>query len=86
MKSDFSYATPEFSSPPYQFRYADKMDLTLLFIGVVTALGSGIGMPLMVILFGDLLNTFVADSGTADQVWIDKFKEKHPDCFDGNGT
>ena len=68
-----------------QFRYADKVDIALLLIGVVSALASGIGMPIMVILFGDLLNTFVADTGV-DQGWIDQFKEKHPDCFDNNGT
>ena len=67
-----------------QFRYSDGFDILLLVVGSLTALASGTGMPLMIILFGDLLNTFVGEHG-ANSGRLEEFKQKHPECFD-NGT
>ncbi|XP_047308241.1 ABC transporter B family member 4-like [Impatiens glandulifera] len=40
------------------FSFADKMDLWLMIIGTIGAVGNGISMPLMTVLFGQLINSF----------------------------
>lgn len=40
------------------YRYATRMDLILLAIGTVSAIASGVIMPLMTIIFGNLQATF----------------------------
>eukprot|EP00118_Oscarella_pearsei_P018352 m.187919 g.187919 ORF g.187919 m.187919 type:complete len:679 (+) comp39371_c1_seq11:47-2083(+) len=41
------------------FRYADGMDVLLVAIGVVAAIASGMAMPGVALVFGDLLNGFI---------------------------
>ncbi|KAL3850148.1 hypothetical protein ACJIZ3_012030 [Penstemon smallii] len=45
---------------PYHklFAFADHADFALMFIGVITAVGSGLGLPLMTLLYGELANSF----------------------------
>ncbi|XP_031490563.1 ABC transporter B family member 11-like [Nymphaea colorata] len=45
------------------FSFADSLDVMLMVIGTVGALGNGMGMPLLSMLFGDLIDSF----GKADQ-------------------
>ncbi|XP_014749850.1 PREDICTED: ATP-binding cassette sub-family B member 5 isoform X2 [Sturnus vulgaris] len=41
------------------FRYADGVDVLLMIIGLVAAAANGTGMPLMIIIFGEMTNSFV---------------------------
>lgn len=40
------------------FTFADSTDCMLMLIGTITAIGSGIAMPLQTLIFGDLIDTF----------------------------
>jgi ATP-binding cassette subfamily B (MDR/TAP) protein 1 len=40
------------------FRYADATDLLLMLVGTVAALGNGASQPLMIIIFGDVIDAF----------------------------
>ncbi|XVF80460.1 hypothetical protein PTKIN_Ptkin15bG0075500 [Pterospermum kingtungense] len=40
------------------FAFADSKDVLLMTIGTISAVGSGLSMPLMTILFGNLVNSF----------------------------
>uniref|UniRef100_A0A4W4E8E6 ABC-type xenobiotic transporter n=1 Tax=Electrophorus electricus TaxID=8005 RepID=A0A4W4E8E6_ELEEL len=42
-----------------QFRYADGGDLVLMFFGTIMAMANGAVLPAMVIVFGDMTNSFV---------------------------
>lgn len=42
-----------------QFRYADGVDVLLMIVGLVAAAANGTGMPLMIIIFGEMTNSFV---------------------------
>ncbi|NXU57527.1 MDR1 protein, partial [Turnix velox] len=46
------------------FCYADWMDVLLMVIGLIAAAANGTGLPLMIIVFGDMTNSFVL-SGVA---------------------
>uniref|UniRef100_A0A8C9NL16 ATP binding cassette subfamily B member 5 n=1 Tax=Serinus canaria TaxID=9135 RepID=A0A8C9NL16_SERCA len=41
------------------FRYADEVDVLLMVVGLVAAAANGTGMPLMIIIFGEMTNSFV---------------------------
>ncbi|KAK7843585.1 abc transporter b family member 11 [Quercus suber] len=40
------------------FSFADSTDILLMILGTIGAVGNGICMPLMTVLFGDLINSF----------------------------
>ena len=40
------------------FSFADSTDVALMIVGTVGAIASGLGMPLMTILFGQMINSF----------------------------
>uniref|UniRef100_A0A672TVB7 ATP-binding cassette sub-family B member 5 n=1 Tax=Strigops habroptila TaxID=2489341 RepID=A0A672TVB7_STRHB len=42
-----------------RFRYADHVDVLLMVVGLIAAIANGTGMPLMVIVYGDMTNSFV---------------------------
>ncbi|SPO37860.1 related to multidrug resistance protein 4 [Pseudozyma flocculosa] len=44
------------------YRYADRTDYMLLAVGIVAAIGSGVPLPLIGILFGQLIDSFNASS------------------------
>ncbi|KAN0064553.1 hypothetical protein ACQY0O_002181 [Thecaphora frezii] len=44
------------------YRFADQTDYLLLVIGIVAAIGAGVPLPLIGILFGQLIDSFNADS------------------------
>uniref|UniRef100_A0A0D9YDK9 MDR-like ABC transporter n=1 Tax=Oryza glumipatula TaxID=40148 RepID=A0A0D9YDK9_9ORYZ len=44
------------------FRYADRLDVLLMVVGTVGALGNGISQPLMTVLFGNVINSFGANT------------------------
>ncbi|NXA54463.1 MDR1 protein, partial [Nothocercus julius] len=41
------------------FRYADWVDVLLMVVGLIAAVANGTGLPLMIIVFGDMTNAFV---------------------------
>ncbi|XP_053121953.1 ATP-binding cassette sub-family B member 5 isoform X2 [Hemicordylus capensis] len=44
------------------FRFADKLDIALLIVGFLTAAATGTANPLVIIIFGQMTNTFVVTS------------------------
>ncbi|KAJ0743387.1 putative ABC-type xenobiotic transporter [Helianthus annuus] len=50
------------------FAFADLTDYVLMIVGTIGAVGNGICMPLMTILFGDLLNSFGENQNNDDVV------------------
>ncbi|KAM6282251.1 ATP-binding cassette sub-family B member 5 isoform 3-T3 [Porphyrio hochstetteri] len=41
------------------FRYADWVDVLLMVVGLIAAAANGTGLPLMIIVFGEMTNSFV---------------------------
>jgi ATP-binding cassette subfamily B (MDR/TAP) protein 1 len=50
------------------FSFADSTDTALMIVGTIAAMGSGLGMPLMTILFGQLINTFASNQANNNEV------------------
>lgn len=50
------------------FAFADSTDILLMIIGTIGAIGNGICMPLMTVLFGDLINSFGQNQNNNDVV------------------
>ncbi|EFJ12488.1 ATP-binding cassette transporter [Selaginella moellendorffii] len=50
------------------FSFADGLDLFLMLLGSFGAVGNGIAMPLMTIIFGQLTNAFGESAGNTSQV------------------
>lgn len=46
------------------FAFADSKDVLLMSIGTISAVGNGLSMPLMTILFGNLVNSFGQNQST----------------------
>ncbi|KAB2601391.1 ABC transporter B family member 9-like [Pyrus ussuriensis x Pyrus communis] len=40
------------------FSFADRLDVALIIIGTISAVGNGLSKPLMTLVFGNLINTF----------------------------
>jgi ATP-binding cassette subfamily B (MDR/TAP) protein 1 len=40
------------------FRYADRIDVLLMVVGTLGAMGNGVAEPLMSVLFGNVINSF----------------------------
>ncbi|KAI3759990.1 hypothetical protein L1987_50378 [Smallanthus sonchifolius] len=59
------------SVPFYKlFAFADVTDYVLMIAGTIGAIGNGVCMPLMTILFGDLLNSFGENQNNDDVVRV----------------
>lgn len=50
------------------FSFADSLDYLLMSVGAVAAVGSGISMPFMTIIFGDLVDSFGRTTNTKDVI------------------
>jgi ATP-binding cassette subfamily B (MDR/TAP) protein 1 len=50
------------------FSFADSLDFLLMFVGTVAAIGSGISMPFMTIIFGALVDSFGRTTNTKDVI------------------
>ncbi|XP_058757109.1 ABC transporter B family member 11-like [Vicia villosa] len=69
--SEKSKAKPETTNtvPLYKlFSFADSLDHLLMFVGTVGAIGNGISMPLMTLIFGSMINAFGGSSSTKEVV------------------
>ncbi|XP_068179994.1 ATP-dependent translocase ABCB1 isoform X2 [Antennarius striatus] len=49
-------------SPIALFRFADSVDVLLMFAGTIMAMANGTVLPLMCIVFGDMTDSFINDS------------------------
>ncbi|KAH9787017.1 ABC transporter B family member 11 [Citrus sinensis] len=57
------------SVPFYKlFTFADSADIALMIIGSIGAIGNGLCLPLMTLLFGDLINTFGDNQNNSETV------------------
>ncbi|CAL8079205.1 unnamed protein product [Prunus armeniaca] len=50
------------------FSFADSLDYLLMSIGTISAIGNGVCMPLMTIIFGDVINSFGGSGNNKDVV------------------
>lgn len=50
------------------FIFADRLDIALMILGTIGAIGNGMSQPLMTLIFGKLINTFAGSSGKPDLV------------------
>ncbi|KAL4643329.1 hypothetical protein ACB092_02G084800 [Castanea dentata] len=50
------------------FSFADHLDYLLMFVGTIGAVGNGISMPLMTMVFGDIVDSFGRTVNTKDIV------------------
>ena len=69
-----------------QYRHSSGRDRILLFIGLLAATICGMGLPTMVLLFGDVLNAFVKQEQSADDTYIQKIRDQLPGCFENKTT
>uniref|UniRef100_A0A7N8YB96 ATP-binding cassette, sub-family B (MDR/TAP), member 4 n=1 Tax=Mastacembelus armatus TaxID=205130 RepID=A0A7N8YB96_9TELE len=49
-------------SPIAVFRFANRFDMLMIFLGTVMAIVNGVVLPLMCLVFGDMTDSFVGDS------------------------
>ncbi|OIW13445.1 hypothetical protein TanjilG_05335 [Lupinus angustifolius] len=56
------------------FSFADSTDIVLMIVGSIGAIGNGIGMPIMAILFGQVINSFGTNQSTRSNVVSDVSK------------
>ncbi|ONI27768.1 hypothetical protein PRUPE_1G104100 [Prunus persica] len=50
------------------FSFADSLDYLLMSVGTISAIGNGVCMPLMTIIFGDVINSFGGSGNNKDVV------------------
>ncbi|CAN8253935.1 unnamed protein product [Cochlearia groenlandica] len=48
------------------FAFADSLDILLMILGTVGAVGNGLGFPIMTILFGDIIDVFGQNQNTSN--------------------
>nr|DAD32947.1 TPA_asm: hypothetical protein HUJ06_011798 [Nelumbo nucifera] len=60
----------KFNTVPYYklFSFADSIDVTLMIVGTITAIANGISLPLMTVLFGQIVDSFRDTLGTKNVV------------------
>ena len=63
------------------FRFATRQEIILIVIGVISAITGGCSMPVMIILFGQLADTFVSQAQKADNGSASALAG----CYDSNG-
>ncbi|KAK3445783.1 hypothetical protein EUGRSUZ_A01009, partial [Eucalyptus grandis] len=68
--SNKSKGDEKVNSVPFHklFSFADSTDMLLMVVGLMGAVGNGISMPLMIVLFGQLINTFGENQADTDVV------------------
>lgn len=67
--SDTSKKKEVAKSVPFHklFLFADRTDYALMFVGTITAIGSGISFPFITLILGELIDTF---GGTVDSTEV----------------
>ncbi|KAI3980190.1 hypothetical protein MKX01_033331 [Papaver californicum] len=58
-------AAAEASVPYYKlFSYADRYDMLMMLVGTISSIASGMGMPLLMIMLGQVIDSF----GSPDKI------------------
>ncbi|XP_031393227.1 ABC transporter B family member 4-like isoform X2 [Punica granatum] len=52
------------------FSFADKIDVLLMIIGMVGAIGNGVSLPIMTIFFGELIDSFGRNQNNGEVVYV----------------
>ncbi|GAB1223538.1 hypothetical protein ENUP19_0151G0019 [Entamoeba nuttalli] len=52
------------------FKYSDWIDMILILVGLISSIGNGVMQPLMMLLMGDLVNSYIYTPG--DNTLIDE--------------
>jgi ATP-binding cassette subfamily B (MDR/TAP) protein 1 len=50
------------------FTFADSTDILLMIVGTIGAIGNGLGLPLMTLLFGEMIDSFGSNQSNTDDV------------------
>ncbi|KAK2403366.1 ABC transporter B family member [Trifolium repens] len=50
------------------FTFADSTDILLMVVGTIGAIGNGLGLPLMTLLFGEMIDSFGSNQSNIDDV------------------
>jgi len=59
------------------FAFADSTDILLMVVGTIGAIGNGMGLPIMTLLFGQMIDTFGSNQQNANVVEaVSKVKHK----------
>lgn len=53
-----------------QFRYADCLDIVLIVIGTLASIGQGVMMPVVIVVFGGMIDLLVFDGQYLD--WLNE--------------
>ncbi|KAK4848151.1 hypothetical protein QYF36_009814 [Acer negundo] len=71
-ESEKSKENEKINTVPFHklFTFADATDVALMIIGTIGALGNGVSMPLMAIIFGDLIDSFGQNQNSSDIVKV----------------
>ena len=52
----------------FQFRFASRKDKVMIWVGIVAAMLGGCSLPVMIVLFGGLADTFVTRDFDTNEV------------------
>ncbi|XP_066441351.1 ATP-dependent translocase ABCB1 [Eleutherodactylus coqui] len=66
---------PKMISPFTMFRYSGAAEKLLMFFGTIAAMIHGAGLPLMMIVFGDMTDTFVSYNPGDDKIYANMSNE-----------
>ncbi|KAK4847319.1 hypothetical protein QYF36_011543 [Acer negundo] len=71
-ESEKSKENKKINTVPFHklFTFADATYVALMIIGTIGALGNGVSMPLMAIIFGDLIDSFGQNQNSIDIVKV----------------
>ncbi|TXG63202.1 hypothetical protein EZV62_010196 [Acer yangbiense] len=71
-ESEKSKENEKINTVPFHklFTFADTTDVALMIIGTIGALGNGVSMPLMAIIFGDLIDSFGQNQNNSNIVQV----------------
>ncbi|XP_030057521.1 ATP-binding cassette sub-family B member 5 isoform X2 [Microcaecilia unicolor] len=58
------------------FRYADGLDIFLMIIGIIGALGNGSCLPMMMLVFGEMSDNFICNISSSNNTCCDNFNFK----------
>ncbi|GAU40576.1 hypothetical protein TSUD_35930 [Trifolium subterraneum] len=58
------------------FTFADSTDILLMVVGTIGAIGNGLGLPLMTLLFGQMIDSFGSNQSAAMAVIIGRMASK----------
>lgn len=64
------------------FSFADSTDILLMAVGTIGAIGNGMGLPLMTLLFGQMIDSFGSNQRNPDVVeQVSKVKPAYPELL-----